>query len=186
MRNIDGRHVLPSGPVNTLPVVRSVIGPLGQLRCILAAAGRPGTPVTRPGIVGAGVGPAGEVAADSAGGEFVVELGDELVELGGVVAVGDGRVAADLGVCPQGQPVLLGLVRRRGGEVGFVLEVPAVAALLFPQGLCAFGAGRASVLESGAAGQELVVDLAGGLVGAAELDRADAPSGRLRSGPGSR
>ena len=49
-----------------------------------------------------------------------------------------------------------------------------LATLLLAQGLGPLGAGLASVLESGPAGQELVVNLAGSVAGAAELDRADA------------
>jgi len=134
-------------------------------------------------VVGAG----GEVTADAAGGELVIQGVEQLVELGCVLAVRKRFVAANLGGGPGGEPELLRLIRRGGGEVGFVVEVPAVAALLGPQRLGSFRARRADVLEGGAAGQQLIVNLAGRVVGAAELDGPDASAcgfGQVTDGGG--
>jgi hypothetical protein len=75
----------------------------------------------------------GQRAADAGPGELVVDFGDELVELGGVLALVGGLVALDLGVGAQAEPELLFVIRGGRRGVGFVLEVPAVAALLCTQ-----------------------------------------------------
>jgi hypothetical protein len=62
---------------------------------------------------------------------------------------GFGVVAADLGFGAQGEPVLLCLVGFGLAGVGFVLEVPAVAALLGAQGPGSFRARRAGRFEGG-------------------------------------
>ena len=87
--------------------------PLGQVGGVLAAAGRPGAPLPRCGI--AGVGAAGDAAADTAGGELVVQFGDELVELGHVVGHsrwlcrgGPGRAPAGSASTPASHPAGLG------------------------------------------------------------------------------
>jgi hypothetical protein len=62
---------------------------------------------------------------------------------------------------------------------GFVREVPAFPALRRPQLLGSFGAGGAFAGQGRAAGDHDLFDLAGVEVGAAELDRADAPAAGL-------
>src|SRR6266851_7572577 len=84
-----------------------------EVGCVLAAGG-PGTPgpawlliLRLAGRV------AGQVAADAGAGELVIELGDELVELGGVLASGSCLVAADLGMGAEREPAFLLVIRYR-------------------------------------------------------------------------
>jgi hypothetical protein len=69
---------------------------------------------------------------------------------------------------------LLVIGGRVGLEVGFMVEVPAFAALRGAQVLGPFGTGRADRGESVSAGHEHLLGFAGGQVGAAQLHRADA------------
>jgi hypothetical protein len=108
--------------------------PSGQVRGVLAAPGGPDAAGLRPGVISF-AGRAAERAADAGAGELVIELGDRLVQVGGVLAVSFGLVPKDLGAGAQAEPELLVLIRRRGVIRWFVLEVPAVAALLGPQAL---------------------------------------------------
>jgi hypothetical protein len=88
----------------------------------------------------------GDGAADPGAGELVVNLGDGLVQLGGVGAGGVGVVAADLDLGAQGQPELLRLIRGRAGWLRVVVQVPALAALLRAQVTGTLSAGRAGGL----------------------------------------
>src|SRR5258707_3277731 len=154
--------------------------PPGQVGGVLPVPGGPGTP--GPAcllIVRRASGGAGQAASDAGARELVIEFGDELVQLGGVLASRGCLVAADLGVRAEGEPGFLLVVRRRCRVGGFVLEVPAVAALLGAQRPGAFGAGRAGGVEGGAARDQDLGDLAGVEVGAAELDGPDATSAVL-------
>ena len=95
-------------------------GTAGQLGRILAAPGR----TVAPGGAGRE-----DVAADARSGDLGVQVGDQLVILGGVAAGGLGLVAPLLGfgaVFDPDELLVGGLV---GVEDGFVVEVPAFAAL---------------------------------------------------------
>ena len=137
----------------------------GQVRGILAAPGG-AVPPFRPVRV--------HLAADARLGDLLIELGDERVIVGGV---GSGRrrgVALLLGFGAQHDPPLLVLGGGVGGDVGFVLEVPALPALRGaqrPSPLRTRGAHRGQGVP---AGDEHLVHLPGVEVGAAQLHRADA------------
>ena len=92
----------------------------------------------------------------------------------GVLPGGLGVVALGLGLGAHFDPHALHVVGLVGLDDGFVVEVPAFAALGRAQRLGPFGAGRADRGEGVPAGDEHLLDLAGLQVGAAELDRADA------------
>ena len=123
----------------------------------------------------AGVG----VAADARPGQLGVYLADQLIQPGGCVACGVRAVAELLELGALLQQPGLPVVRRRGRRDGLVLEVPAFAALGGAQRLGPVRAGRAEGGEGGAAGDDDLLDLAGVQVGAAQLDRADAPAAGL-------
>src|SRR5262249_26739509 len=106
--------------------------------------------------------------------DLVVEFADERVLVGGVAAFGLGLVAAGLGLGSAGDPPLLEAGRWFRVEDGFVVEVPAFAALRGAEGPGSFGARRAHGGEGVPARDEHLIYRAGHGVGAAELDRADA------------
>jgi hypothetical protein len=116
----------------------------------------------------------GDSPADTRRGDLVVQFGDQLIEVGRVIPGSGGLVAVLLGFGAQDKPPLLIVGGRSGGEVGFVLEVPAFPALGGPQGLGPFRARGADRRQRVPAGDEHLLDLAGIDVAAAELDRADA------------
>jgi hypothetical protein len=116
----------------------------------------------------------GGLPADARLCDLVVELGDELVKVGGVLPGRGGLVAVPLGLGAQGDPPLLVLAGRAGGEAGFVLEVPAFPALGGAQGLGPLRARRAYRVQRAPARHQDGLRLAGFLVGAAQLDRPDA------------
>jgi len=114
------------------------------------------------------------LAPHAAAGDFVVQFAGELVQFARVLSVGFGAVTACLCGGAPFDPHALQLVRVVRLEDGFVVEVPARAALGRPQGLGAFGAGRAYGREGVPAGDEDLFLASGAQVGLAELDRADA------------
>jgi hypothetical protein len=114
------------------------------------------------------------VAAHPDVGDFGVQLGDELVQVAGVLPVAGGLVAEGLGVGAGLDPPPLVLGSRVGVGDGFVLEVPAFPALRRPQRLRPFRARRAHRGEGVPARDEYLLDLAGVEVGAAQLHRPDA------------
>ena len=105
----------------------------GQVRGVLAAAGRAVPP---RGLV------RGRLAAHACVGDLLVQLGKELVQVGGVLPGGGGLVAEFLGFGAFLDPPLLILRRRVRGDGGFVLEVPAFPALRRAQRPGPLGAGR--------------------------------------------
>jgi len=139
------------------------------------AAGKLGRILPPPRGPLAALGPGRQyVAAHAAAGDFLVQLARELIEFVGVAVVGVGSVACGLRGRAPLDPHALHFVRRAGLEDGFVVEVPALAALRCPQGLGAFGAGRAHAGEGVPARHENVFGAPSVQVGFAELDRADA------------
>jgi hypothetical protein len=115
-----------------------------------------------------------DLAADARVGDFLVQLADEPVQIGGVPPGRRGVVAELPSLGTLLDPPSLVLGGRVGFDLGFVLEVPALPALGRPQALGPLRAGRADAGEGVPAGDEYRVGFAGVEVGAAELDGADA------------
>ena len=111
-----------------------------------------GAAVWRAAVAVACTGPASQAAADTASGQLGVQFGDDVVELGGVLAVRGGFVAHGLCSGTGGKPELLRLIRARRDRVRLGVEVPAIAALLSPQRPGALGARLAHGVDRGAAG----------------------------------
>jgi hypothetical protein len=139
--------------------------PPGQVRGVLAAPGRAVPP-------GAAIGQ--DVAAQAGSGDFLVQLGGQLVQLAGVVPGGVGLVALLLGLGAVLHPHPLLVVGRAGGDDGLCVEVPALPALRRPQCLGPFGARRADGGKGVPAWHEYLFGLPGVQVGAAQLYGADA------------
>ena len=118
----------------------------------------------------------GDRAADTGPGNLEVELADQRVIVSHVVAAASARSRLHLGLGAQGQPVLLRLIGRGRAGVGFVLEMPALPALRDAQRLGPFGARRADAGQGRPARYHHLLGLAGHGVGAAQLDRAQAPA----------
>ena len=79
--------------------------PLGQVRGVLTAPGRPLAP---------GPGPAGVSVAPQPGLlDFLIKLGDQLIQLGGVFSSAGGLVAVGLGLGAVLDPHRLHLIRWR-------------------------------------------------------------------------
>ena len=106
--------------------------------------------------------------------DFLVQFGEQLVQVLGVFAGCGGLVAAGLDVGAVLDPPFLVIGGGVGLEVGFVVEVPAFPALRGAQVPGAFGAGGADRREGVPARDEDLFGFAGGQVGAAQLDGADA------------
>jgi hypothetical protein len=120
-------------------------------------------------------GPSGVgVAPQPRASDFHVQIGDQLIQLAGVLPRLGGAVAVGLGLGAVLYPHRLHLIRRWRIGDGFSVQVPAFPTLGGPEVLGAFRARRADVGEGGPAGDEHVVDFAGLGVDAAELDRAQA------------
>jgi hypothetical protein len=85
----------------------------------------------------------GGLAAHACLGDLLVQLGDELVKVGGGGPGRCGVVAELLGFGAFLDPPPLILGGRVGHDVGLVLEVPAFPALRGPQRLGPVGTGRA-------------------------------------------
>ena len=111
------------------------------------------------------------VAAHPRVGDLLVQLADPLVQLGRVEAfVGEGvPVGLRLGAVGDQGPLLPG--GRVGVDDGFVVEVPAFAALGGAQDPGAFGARRADRGQGVPARDEDLLDVAGVDLGAAQLHR---------------
>ena len=114
------------------------------------------------------------LAAHPGAVDFLVEFGEQLVQVLGVFSGSRGAVTLGLDLGTVLDPPLLVIGGGIGLEVGFAVEVPAFAALRGAQVLGPFGAGRADRGEGVPAGDEHLFCLAGGQVGAAQLHRADA------------
>src|SRR5262249_10080717 len=140
--------------------------PLGQVGGVLAPAGGP--LAARPGSA------RGDVAAQPRTLDFVVEGGDQLIQLAGVLFAVGGVIPVSLGLGAVLDPHRLHLIRWRRGWNRFGVQVPAFPALGGPELLGSFRARRADAGEGGPARDEHLVYFAGDGVGAAELDRAHA------------
>ena len=129
----------------------------GQRRGVLPAPGRAvaARPVGEHGAAHPGV------------GDLLVQLADPLVQVGDVEAFAGEGVAVGLGLGAVGDlgPLLFG--GRVRVDDGFVVEVPAFAALRGAQQPGPFGAGRADRGQGVPAGDEDLLDVAGVDVGAA-------------------
>ena len=154
--------------------VRRGVGLADRPRINLAARQRrgvlppPGGPVPPLAPVGC------HLAAHPGPADFLIEFGEQLVQVLGVFPGSRGLVAAGLDLGAVLDPPLLVVGGGVGLEVGFAVEVPAFAALRGAQVLGPFGARRADRGEGVPAGDEHLLGFAGGQVGAAQLDRADA------------
>ena len=137
----------------------------GQVRGVLTALGG-AVPPRRPGRE--------HLPAHPRVGDFVVQFGDELVQVVRVLPVAGGLVAERLGLGAglDPPPLLLGGRVRVGDRL--VLEVPAFPALRRPQRPRPFRARRAHRGEGVPAGHQHLLYLAGVEVGAAQLHRPDA------------
>src|SRR5205823_1233779 len=129
----------------------------GQVRGVLAAPGR----AVPPRLAARH-----DLAPDPGAGDLLIQLAVQRVQLAGVLA-------CRLGLGALLDPHALHVVRLVGLGDGFVVEMPALAALDRAQRLGPFGTGRADRGEGVPAGDEHLVHLAGLDVGAAELDRAN-------------
>ena len=104
-------------------------------------------------------------------GDLLVQLADPLLQLGRVEAlIGEG-VPVGLGLGAVGDQGLLLGGGRVGFDDGFLVEVPAFAALGGAQDPGAFRTGRADRGQGVPAGDEDLLDMAGVDLGAAQLHR---------------
>ena len=137
----------------------------GQVRGVLAAFRR-AVLSRRPGRE--------HVAAYPGVGDFVVQFGDELVQVGRVLPVAGGLVPEPLCFGALLDPPALVIAGGVRLDDRFGLEVPAFLALCRPQRPGPFRARRAHAGEGVPAGHQHLLYLAGVEVGAAQLHRPDA------------
>jgi hypothetical protein len=109
-------------------------------------------------------------------GDLCIQLGEQLIQLGRVLAPERGGIADQLGISALFDPPQLLVIGRVGLEDRFGLEVPAFPALRHPQVLGPVRARRADRRQRVPARDQHRFGLARGQVGAAQLDRPDAPA----------
>ena len=114
------------------------------------------------------------MAAKPGIGDLLVQLADPLVQLASVQTFTGEGVPVGLRLGPVGDRGPLVFGGRGGVDDGFVVEVPAFAALRGPQDPGPFGARRADRGQGVPARDEDLLDVAGADVGAAQLDRPQA------------
>ena len=141
--------------------------PPGQVGGVLAA---PGGPVTPCGLGGH------HLAAHTGAGDFLVQVGIQLIQLSRVLPGRLSVVACGLMLGALLDPHPLHLVGLVSLDAGLVVEVPPLPALGRAQGLGPLSAGGADRGEGVPARDEHLLDLAGLGVGPAELDRSHAPA----------
>ena len=107
-------------------------------------------------------------------GDLLVDLADLLVQFAGVEAFTSEGVPVGLGLGPVGDRGPLVFGGRVGVDDGFVVEVPAFAALRGPQDPGPLGTGWADRGQGVPARDQHLLDVAGVDVGPAQLDRAQA------------
>jgi hypothetical protein len=118
--------------------------------------------------------PNGEyVAAHPGVVDLLVQFGQQLVQVGGIVAACFGRVVHHLGVGAFLDPPQLSVGRVVRLDHWLALEVPALPALRGTQILGPFGARWADAREGVPAGHQHRLCLPRGQVGAPQLDRPD-------------
>ena len=104
----------------------------------------------------------------------LVQLADPLVQLAGIEAFAGQEVPAFLRLGPVGDQCPLVLGRRVRVDDGFVVQVPAFAALRGPQDPGPLGTGRAHRGQGVPARDEDLLDVAGVDLGPAQLHRPQA------------
>ena len=115
-----------------------------------------------------------DLAAEPGIGDLLVQLADPLVQLAGVEAFAGQEVPAFLRLGPVGDQRPLVLGSRVRVDDGFVVQVPAFAALRGPQDPGPLGAGRAHRGQGVPARDEDLLDVAGVDLGPAQLHRPQA------------